>query len=135
VTNRLTVIFCPKVCDILSAYFSSNFAVRFRPNVTKGPFFLKTRPFLLTFMCDNGSLKGLSHEISCFFVDPVTKRPQFAEQVGRTSQMSKNKATKHPHLAEKPARHRKRVGEKSCDKTSTCRQTAGRRSQMGPKML
>jgi hypothetical protein len=70
-----------------------------------------------------------------FFVDPVTKRPQFAEQVGRTSQMSKNKVTKHPHFAEKPAGHRKHVGEKSCDKTSTCRQTAGRTSQMCPKML
>ncbi len=56
-----------------------------------------------------------------FFMDPVTKRPQFAEQVGGTSQLSENKATKRPHFAEKPAGHRKRVGEKSCDKTSTCR--------------
>jgi hypothetical protein len=135
VTNRLIVIFCPKVCDILSMLFLSNFAVTFRPNVTKGPFFPKIRQFLLTFMCGNRSLKGLPHEISCFFVDPVTKRPQFAEQVCGTSQMPKNKATKRPHFAEKPSGHRKRVGEKSCDKTSTCRQTAGRLSQMGPKML
>ncbi len=134
-TNRLTVIFCPKVCDILSTYFSSNFAVTFRPNVTKGPFFPKILQFLLTFTCDNGSLKGQSHEISCFFHRSCDKRPQFAEQVGGTSQMSKNKVTKRPHFAEKPAGHRKRVGEKSCDKTSTCRQTAGRLSQIGPKML
>ena len=46
-----------------------------------------------------------------FFIDPVTKRPQFAEQVGGTSQMSKTKATKRPHLAEKPAGHHKHVGE------------------------
>jgi hypothetical protein len=32
--------------------------VTFCPNVTKGPFFRKIRPFLLTFMCDNWSLKG-----------------------------------------------------------------------------
>jgi hypothetical protein len=64
---RLTVIFCPKVCDILTAYFSSNFAVTFRPNVTKGPFFPKIHQFPLTFTCDNESFKGLSHEISCFF--------------------------------------------------------------------
>ncbi len=38
VTNRLTVIFYPKVSDILSAYFSSNFAVTFPPNVIKGLF-------------------------------------------------------------------------------------------------
>jgi hypothetical protein len=38
-----------------------------------------------------------------FFADPVTKRPQFAEQAGGTSQMSANEATKRPHLAEKPA--------------------------------
>ncbi len=66
-----------------------------------------------------------------FFIDPVAKRPQFAEQVGRTSQMSKNKATKRPHFAEKPAGYRKRVREKSCDKMSTCRKTASRTSQMG----
>ncbi len=49
------------------AYFLSNFAVTFRPNVTKGPLFKKIRQFPLTFTCYNGSLKGVSHEISCFF--------------------------------------------------------------------
>jgi hypothetical protein len=75
-----------------------------------------------------------------FFVDPVTKRPQFAEQVGRTSQMSKNKATKNvytslksrldianvlgkspvtkrPHVAKQPAGRHKWV-RKCCDKLS-----------------
>ncbi len=46
-----------------------------------------------------------------FFIDPVTKRPQFAEQVGRTSEMSENKAKKRQHFAEKPAGHRTRVGK------------------------
>ncbi len=69
-----------------------------------------------------------------FFLDPVTKRPQFAEKVGRTSQMSKNKATKRPHFAEKPAGHRKRVGKSPVTKRPhVAKQLAGR--QMGPKML
>ncbi len=55
--SHCNTVFCPKVCDILSAHFSSNFAVTFHPNVTKGPFFPKFRPFLLTFTCDNWSLK------------------------------------------------------------------------------
>jgi hypothetical protein len=107
-------------------YFLSNFAVTFCPNVTKGPFFPKIRQFLLTFRCENGSLKGLSHEISFFFIDPVTKRPQFAEQVAG-SQMSINMATKRPHFAEKLAGHRKRVGENPVTKRPhVAKQLAGR---------
>jgi hypothetical protein len=49
------------------AFFWANFAVTFRPYVTKGPLFTKIRQFPLTFTCYNGSLMGLSHEISCFF--------------------------------------------------------------------
>ncbi len=62
-----------------------------------------------------------------FFIDPVTKRPKFAEQVGRTSQMSKNRATKRPHFAEKPAGHRKRVGKSPLTKRPhVAKQLAGR---------
>jgi hypothetical protein len=62
-----------------------------------------------------------------FFIDPVTKCPQFAEQVGRTSQMSKNKATKRLHFAEKPAGHRKHVGKSPVRKRlHVAKQLAGR---------
>jgi hypothetical protein len=104
-----------------------------------------------------------------FFIDPVTKRPQFAEQVaghhkcaeigvknvhillksqldmanvlkkscdktstvcwagGRTSQMSKNHATKCPHFAEKLAGHCKRVGKNTVTKhPHVAKQLAGR---------
>ncbi len=64
----------PSHCNILSqslwhfvCVFFVQLSVTFRPNVTKGQFFMNIRQFLFTFTCDNGSLKGLSHEISCFF--------------------------------------------------------------------
>ncbi len=74
-----------------------------------------------------------------FFIDTVTKRPQFAEQVGGTSQMSKirrqnvhtslksrldianvlgkSPVTKRPHVAKQPAGRHKWV-RKCCDKPS-----------------
>jgi hypothetical protein len=43
--------------------------------------------------------------------NPVTKRPQFAEQVAGHHKCPKNHAKKCPHFAEKPAGHRKHVGK------------------------
>jgi hypothetical protein len=45
-----SVTFCP--------LFLSNFAATFHPNETKGLFFQKICPFLLTFTCDNWPFKG-----------------------------------------------------------------------------
>ncbi len=61
-----------------------------------------------------------------FFVDPVTKCTQFAEQVGGTSQMSKNKATKRPHFAEKPDGHRKHGKSPVTKRPHVAKQPAGR---------
>jgi hypothetical protein len=62
-----------------------------------------------------------------FFHRSCDKRPQFAEQVGRTSQMSENKTTKRLHFAEKPAGHRKRVGKSPVTKRPhVAKQLAGR---------
>ncbi len=99
-TNRLTVIFCPKVCDILSVYFSSNFAVTFCPNVTKGPFLGKIRPFLL-------------------------KCPHFAEKpAGHGKRVRKNPETKNVHSLLSRWQDIKNV-QKSCDKMSTLRWKEG----------
>jgi hypothetical protein len=108
--------------------------------VTKGPFFPKICQFLLTFTCYNGSLKGLSHEISRFFrrscdktstvcwagVKRCHRCPKIRRQNVHTSLKSrldianvlgKSPVKKRPHVAKQPAGRHKWV-QKCCDKPS-----------------
>ncbi len=109
----------------------------------KRSIFLKNSPIFAHFhgwqLILKGHLKGLSHEISClfsfwqrhqyFFVDPVTKRPQFAEQAAGHHKCAEIGVT-NVHISLKSRLDMGNVLKKSCDKTSTGCWAGGRTSQM-----
>jgi hypothetical protein len=68
--GQFVIIFCPNICDIFSMYFSSNFALKFLPNITKGPFFQKWCHFAHFYMAHSTLIQGLVHFCSVWLTIP-----------------------------------------------------------------